>query len=160
MREIKFRAWYPAKGVMLYPHHPHQSFHRAEPHTETCKGNPILDIMDWNGLVYTNGELVNLEPLQYIGLKDKSGEEIYEGDIVVKECYLWFDNGLPNYRGTVEWIFSAWQVVAHCVNPEKVGISDGINKLINEDGFDDGQDTDWIILGNIYQNPQLLENEK
>lgn len=96
---------------------------------------------------------------QYTGLKDKNGQRIWEGDIVVQDCYLWFDNGRPNYRGTVEWIYSQWQVIAHCINPNKGGISDGMNQGLNDDGFDDGVNSDWEIIGNIHDNPDLLKEE-
>ena len=93
---------------------------------------------------------------QYTGLKDKNGKEIYEGDVVVQDCYLWFDEGKPNYRGTVEMIYQQWQVVAHCVNPDKQGISDGINESLNFNGFEDNEKTNWEVIGNIFENPELL----
>lgn len=95
--------------------------------------------------------------MQFTGLKDKNGKEIWEGDIVVKSGYLWFDEGKPNYRGTVEWIYSQWQVVAHCVNSEKRGISDGANEGLNDDGVEEGNKSEWKVIGNIYENPELVK---
>lgn len=46
-----------------------------------------------------------------------------DGDVVTIEAML-----RPNYRGVVEWIYSQWQVVLHCVNAAKGGISDGMNQ--------------------------------
>ena len=69
----------------------------------------------------------------------------------------WFDEKEPNYRGTVEWIHSQWQVIAHCINKNKRGISDGINEGINDDGIDDGEKSKWEIIGNIYENKELLK---
>lgn len=111
-----------------------------------------VDMSDRYGDFYVRPETVS----QFTGLLDKNGKEIYEGDIVVKDGYIWFDNCEPNYRGTVEWIFSQWQVVAHCVNKDKRGISDGINEGINDDGVDDGENTRWIVLGNVHENPELI----
>lgn len=97
------------------------------------------------------------EVSQWTGLRDSKGVKVFEGDIVVKNCYLFFDNGKPNYRGVVEWIYSQWQVVLYCINPEKGGISDGINEGLNDEGFEEGANSDWEVIGNIYQNTELLE---
>lgn len=99
---------------------------------------------------------IRVDLMQYTGLKDKNGVEIYEGDVIVQDSYPFFDDGKPGYRGIVEWIYSQWQVVLHCVDPAKAGISDGINGGINDDGFDEGSNTPWEIIGNLYEHPQLL----
>lgn len=65
----------------------------------------------------------------------------------------------PNYRGTVEWVYQQWQVIAHCVNEDKRGISDGMNEGLNEVGWDDGAKSNWEILGNLYQHPHLIGAE-
>ena len=93
----------------------------------------------------------DLELMQFTGLLDKKGKEIYEGDVVVQDGYIWFDEGEPNYIGTVEWVFSQWQVIAHCVNQHKQGISDGINYGLNDEGWEDGKKTTWEVIGNIYE---------
>ncbi len=150
MREIKFRAWCPSADRMF-----------------KCYGfNQITKkiFVDCNSDIRPEGWIEDFLNsfilMQYTGLKDKNGKEIYEGDVVVKEGYIWFDEGKQNYVGTVEWIYSQWQVIAHCVNKSKQGISDGINEGINDDGIEEGEKSDWEIIGNIYENSELLKEVK
>ena len=59
MREIKFRAWDCEQKFMIEYH------------------SPLMDGMDINAL---NDTGCNFIWMQYTGLKDKNGKEIYEGD--------------------------------------------------------------------------------
>jgi len=86
---------------------------------------------------------------EFTGLHDKNGKEIYEGDIVTGDGYIWFDEGEPNYRATVEWDVCSWIALAYCVNPKKAGISTGIGEGLDEH--------EWTILGNIHETPELLK---
>ena len=81
----------------------------------------------------TNYEVENLVIMQYTGIKDSHGEEIYEGDIIRS----WSDK----HKG--ESIF----VMEH----ESYG---------NGAGFHIHGDPYWEIIGNIYENPELINNER
>lgn len=89
------------------------------------------DINNWDGVCYVG---------EYTGIKDYKGKEIYEGDIVEKEFMEpWIEEKLI---GTVEMIDGHWSVVND-------------KKKITEYLW--GETDVNYIIGNIYENPELLE---
>jgi len=133
MREIKFRVWDKNRKRMYFWEN-----------IEAIHNNGILVIVadnnDWM-LVPPNYEL-----LQYTGLKDEQGKEIYEGDII---RYTYHIGGLefPNCIETIKW---------------DIEIT-GFLPLSDYDVTEDDQSECCPIpetievIGNIYENPELLE---
>ena len=77
---------------------------------------------------------------QYTGLKDKNGKEIYEGDIVTL-------NG-------------EWEEIEHD-DCSIVTFENGCFRV--GDGYENEAGSylsDWRIIGNIHEDPELLEGEK
>lgn len=135
MREIKFRAWDIEKKKMYRV----EAINFSGRTTVTLQYNPVI-----------KKSLDNVYLRQFTGLLDKNGKEIYEGDIITTAEYLFIDKGVQNYVGIVEWVFAGFQIILKCVNPDKQGISDGINEALEEGEL-------FEIIGNIYENPELGE---
>ena len=80
--------------------------------------------------------------MQYTGLKDKNGKEIYEGDIIYRKTRLFSD--------------SPWKEVRYVIRfDEKEGafLADGITGLRHYFEIRDP----FEVIGNIYENPELIK---
>ncbi len=122
-REIKFRVW-------------DRVDYMSKPFT-------LQSLMGANRTEFTKDCVV----MQYTGLNDKNGKEIYEGDVVEFDGYQNPDSGDTEMNiGEVRY-----------VGPSLCYYEDGKAVYI-EDVIGHGCDVDdcAMILGNIYENPELL----
>lgn len=116
MREIKFRAWneWADRNEMIY-------FRIDEP--------KAIENTAWNAKI-----------MQYTGLKDKNGKEIYEGDILLYNNYI--------------------KTVISYKNGAFVRSYENSNIYLLYDSFiTDGRLDDYEVIGNIYEDKHLLEEE-
>ena len=100
-----------------------------------------IDEKDSASMSPFNTKYPNDSPLmQFTGLKDKNGKEIYEWDIIAYENHEW----------VVTWVYDRWDMVNG-------------DKGVREDDFSDDPGTtswDWAeIIGNIYESPELFKDE-
>lgn len=112
MREIKFRAWDKENKTMLYDYF------------RVCPDGIVVDSN--NQSLYGEVEL-----MQYTGLKDKNGKEIYDGDIVHFNTL-----GGNNMYYEVKW------------SDAKTGFKPTRLTKTNQAEIE--------IIGNIYSDPHLL----
>ena len=136
MRDIKFRAW-DKRTKRLYQVQTLQ-FYGTNNTVDACWTKGV----DFDG-ESTLGEpelnnLHNLVLMQYTGLKDINGVEIYEGDVLFHPL---------QGRRKVYYPYS-----------ERVA-SYGLRNIDNGFGstLQDSHDV-WEVIGNIYENPELLED--
>ena len=101
MREIKFRAWSKEKKVMIEDIH--------VPKAQKDMGHIVM---------------------QFTGLKDKNGKEIYEGDIIEDDWHLKKEYRFMEVKFPLDFIH--------------------INECKSH----------MEVIGNIYENPELLKGDK
>jgi len=126
MREIKFRAWDNENKVMGY----------------FPNDDNMFEIQDFRGFIncYEFSDIISnvkYEIMQYTGLKDKNGKEIYEGDVLRYKKSGLFYKVLCDFE-CGRYFF---------VKQEE-------NKII---------DISWHIqmevIGNIHENPEIIDTE-
>ena len=107
-----------------------------EPNGEITIG--IYNNSNVDDVVYCKEENICVE--QCTGLKDANGVLLYEGDVVNILCEV-------EEQGVLEWASEEAQFV---VRAEQAGF------VAN---FDNYRGTDLEVIGNIHENPELLEAE-
>ena len=109
---------------------------------------------------YHNIKDEQIEVLRFTGLRDKDGKEIYEGSIVITKDYPFYGDDPCekelNYVGEVFWDEEGlrWCYEMHVVSDRVRGAACG-DTLCNWK-HDDKNSSDWEVIGNIYENPELL----
>lgn len=130
MREIKFRAWSKFTEKMIHPD-------ETGWYDRVFMGsNGFLQTTDLAGIVNRD----DVVAMQYTGLKDKNGREIYEGDIVMQLSERTYDS----VTGVVKFIDGRYVIES----------ADGKTSvyLFDEVAFN-------VLIGNIYETPELLDGE-
>lgn len=126
-RELKFRAWCrdgeweedgeKMKFVMI-----------SSDNLCFSSGEPLRDLLkDIDDDIYF---------MQYTGLVDKTGKEVYEGDIIK----------LGDVVCCITWDDGAFQMVTNKQQGKSCAVQDRVKR--------------FEIIGNIYQNPELVEEEQ
>ena len=139
MREIKFRAWDKTENRMA---------RNVEELKFNSKGIYAVVL---NHLGFEMRRRANdVELMQYTGLKDKNGKEIYEGDVV--RTHFSFGHEVTQEPFIIKW------------NKERAMFEGSKPKPLENDylvtfSFFPEQRFLYEIIGNIHENPELLEVE-
>jgi uncharacterized phage protein (TIGR01671 family) len=121
-REIKFRAWLKTNKIM----------------TEIDKIDFINNEVAFG---FYEGSIDAVELMQYTGLKDKNGKEIYEGDIVK----MYFDKDEIS-----NWLYASFsnETLKNGFFFETVEIPECYSKPFPDE---------FEVIGNIYEHKHLLD---
>ncbi len=141
MREIKFDAIYKPTGEHFTPH-------EINFNDNTITGNFDGQINDWCHFSF-DGNYGDVILRQYVGRKDINGKEIYRGDVVKYldgyDCST--ENGIDfeefDNIGVIEW--EEQELRYYVTNRQSIDL----------ESFWESDEIE--VIGNIYQNTELLE---
>ena len=129
-REIKFRAWFTPR--------------------EKGEGKPRMLYLDnsFKAKIH-NGHWITLaseglDLMQFTGLKDKNGKELYESDIVFYEQFLYNSDTVVQKTDII-----VYNQCGFCLRNDGSQWFIGDNKNAGRNNFE--------VIGNIYENPELLK---
>lgn len=132
MREIKFRVWNKNTSTMV----------------DSYKITPLALSVDQDGIFLPFSDQYVL--MQYTGLKDRNGKDIYEGDIVRRGAEM--PKNLPRgLQNIYTIVFEEGCFV--CAEMNGLGIGEGWGVKFVASSYQ----SELEVIGNIYKNPELLE---
>jgi uncharacterized phage protein (TIGR01671 family) len=144
-REIKFRVWDKLEKRFIYPDEGYQGHY-----TLSLRGK-FHNLQNGSG-----GDEYIIQ--QYTGLKDKNGKEIYEGDIITFDEYpngifvvgwsVYEEVGWSLFVKNINAILSVYEPLAYTFN--------GI-ELYEEYPVSYFVQNGYTVIGNIFENPELLK---
>jgi len=135
MREIKFRAWLKEEKKMVNV----ETMDFTDKSMQYLEKSEIINAYLLRRVIFDDVEL-----MQYTGVKDKNGKEIYEGDIV-KFIKL---EGYGEYCDQVEYTGR----IEYCVSEFRI---QPLNLRLSDESI-----VEIEVVGNIYENKNLLEENK
>ncbi|MCO4274294.1 YopX family protein [Pseudarthrobacter sp. HLT3-5] len=161
MRKTKFRAWDKQRKQMLHDGDYWSAENRQKGNSSICYQILVMNHgvrwckkypspMPEGAFEFDRMTMEDLELMEYTGLKDKNGIEIYEGDLL-----RWIDweqelTETPDLDVVIYLNSEARFAMNTFRDGKHIGTGDEENRyLLGMDEFE--------VIGNIYENPELLE---
>jgi hypothetical protein len=126
MKELKIKAWLKKEKKMV-------SIIGIDFNYEYIRYTEDDNLFNEN---YKTAEFKNIELLQFTGLKDNGGQELYEADVIK------FNDGIDDIYGLISYDDED--------GTYRVSYENITEHLSEREG-------DFEIVGNIFENPQLHE---
>jgi uncharacterized phage protein (TIGR01671 family) len=127
-RELKFRAWDRSQNYMAY------------------QGNPDLETL--SSFMFHFGEDI---VMQSIGKKDKDGNEIFEGDLLIDRYPIDEEDLSLGYNETLLPVVWCDKQLMWCVDASFAKDGSYLTSLVEYFG-------EFLeVKGNIYENPKILQ---
>jgi len=148
-REIKFRAWNTEMNHMVFPSLKfgreiwpctYKRIIKSETKENGDTVELVLEMVSVDHILQSP----EFEVMQFTGLLDKSGKEIYEGDIVFNHA----EEGRSN-SNTIIWNNDGYVIEQLSAQDDEI---DGIGIYLELYLYNE----DIEVIGNIYENPELL----
>jgi|LakMenE01Jun11ns_1017448.scaffolds.fasta_scaffold9640410_2 uncharacterized phage protein (TIGR01671 family) len=137
-RQIKFRAWDKTYSLMNYKVQVGNTDH-ADPNY-TC--NSIwVDSGDFKTIGWMNADENCIDLMQFTGLKDKNGKEIYEGDII-----QWTSSNVFSL-GEIRKVQINYVQAQYWGQGRNLGVY--LAELLANEKCE--------VIGNVFENPELLQ---
>ena len=148
-RELKFRIYHKGRKAWL-----HDTEHAISLFGETIMFGEIWRMPDDSGIPIS--EMNECIAMQFTGLRDKNGKEIYEGDII-----KWYTDSMWKF-GKLYYGDAGWEIEWLKSDPawDRQIEREYIFKVqsfwpLSDDRYI--QDSKLEVIGNIYEHPELLK---
>jgi len=152
MREIKFRAWISSENIFSWDKkkYPSGAMFTGFSFSDIYSGHDEANVTCGDGKIISEPKWDKIILMQYTGLKDKNGKEIYEGDILVlhHSTILSSNDPCPDRR-IVMWDEDASRLCAAYIDGN-----------VNTSGYTfckNNASRFFEIIGNVHETPELID---